>query len=252
MRHLHTSRRAMGKLELILLVALCGIVVAVALPQMQKTRLAGNEAAAAKALLAIASAQESFRDEAVVDQDADTVGEYGLLGELAGRLIPRSAEAAVDPAYVSKLIATGGAAGTDGCAVMQGYAFRIFLVKAVTEEQEIIAGDDKTLAGTSATPGVALTEVDPIDLQEKSYVLYAWPIEPGKTGALAYVVTHEPRVYATKMEKTPYSGRGPIGAANTPAVGAAFEGEPFTSKLDTGEHTGADGNTWFPTATLRR
>lgn len=248
----HRIARALGKLELALLVGLIILVVALAVPQIHGSRLASNEAGAARLLLAAAHAQESFREEGVVDQDADTVGEYGLLGELAGHLIPRTAETASDPAYITPLIATGGAAGTDGCALLKGYCFRLYLVGAVTEEGAVRAGDDKTLGGTAAEPGPTLTPIDPIDLQETSYILYAWPIEAGASGRLAYVVTEEPRIYATEMEARTYTRRGPMGASNVPAAGAAFAGDPFTTDLDTGEHTGADGNTWFPTEHVRR
>ena len=240
--------RGFGKIELALLVALIAAVIALAVPGLKRSRITSNELAARQALLAIAAAQESWKEEAKVDQDADTLGEYGLLGELAGALIPRSGEKRVDPAFAPALFGTGGQAGADGCAVVNGYVYRIYLVQSVEESGAIIAGDDKGLGGTASAAGATLTDVEAIDHQEKSYVLYVWPLKAGVTGSRAFAVTQEPTVHETDMEAKPYSGRGPTGAANVPAVDAAFSGDAFTSRLNSAEHGGRDGNVWRPIA----
>ena len=263
-----TSRRherGFGKLELALLVLLSAVVIALALPGRSgiiQSRIASNELAAQQALVMIAAAQESWRQEAHVDQDLDTEGEYGLLGELAGRIAPRTGEKTVEYGFIPPLFGTGGREGADGCAVVNGYVFRIFLVREAEEPDRITVGDDKTLGGTAAEPGAALTAVLPVtEFQRKGYVLYAWPLKTGETGNRAYVVTQAPPVYQTDMRSGVYSGRGPIGADNVPDVNAAFAEKAFRFDPETGagiapdlKATGRvrnDGNVWQATSFRR-
>lgn len=236
------SNAAMGRLELILIVAFCAVAVALALPHLQRTRVEGGERIAAQNMRSLAAAQIGWRLEVMVDQDADREGEFGLLGELAGELIPRLGERRADPPFARPAFATGGAEGEDGCAVTQGYVYRVFLVEAVTEDGDIIAGDDLSLGGTRSEAGEMLSDVDAVEMQERHFAIYAWPAEAG-AGSVAYFINEDQQLYATEMESTAYSGRGKAGADNTPAADAAFTGAPFISEPADGVE-GNDGNIW--------
>jgi len=259
------NERGLGKVELALLVLLSAIVVALALPGRSgiiESRIAANELAAQEALVAIATAQEAWKREAVVDQDLDSEGEYGLLGELAGQIVPRTREQRVEYPFIAPLFGTGGREGADGCAVVRGYVFRLFLVREAEEPDRITVGDDKTLGGTATRPGRSLTSVLPVtEFQRRGYVLYAWPLRVGETGRRAFVVTQAPTVYRTEMRKQVYSGRGPMGAEHVPDVNAAFAESAFRfdpetgagvpPDLKSGPRVRRDGNVWEPTAFSR-
>jgi hypothetical protein len=231
-------------LELVLMVALCAVVLALALPGLRAAKISGNERAARRNLLSIAAAQKSWKAMVKVDQDADTVGEYGLLGELSGELIPRSGQGLIAPASIPPLVATGGGSGLDGCAVLDGYVYRIFLMATAQESGDSAAGDDLTLGGTTSRAGRSLTEVAAIEGQETYFILYAWPEAYGRTGKRAFVVTELNKTLATDMEKKTYSGRGPMGSSNVPCACAALTGKPFASSPAEATQ-GNDGNRWY-------
>ena len=182
--------------------------------------------------------------EVMVDQDADREGEYGLLGELAGEIMPRGVTRRAEPAFARPFFFTGGAEGEDGCAVAQGYVFRVFLVEAVKESGEIVPGDDQSLGGTRTQPGRTLSDVDAIDMQEDHFIIYAWPVEAGRTGARAFFINEMQELYATDMGVRVYSGRGAAGAENTPRADAAFHGEAFVTP-PAHRAEGNDGNLWI-------
>lgn len=236
------SDAGISRLELVILAALCVVIPALALPGLRGSRLSANERAAENNLLSLAAAEAAWKAEARVDQDADAVGEYGLLGELAGELVPRSGEKK-PPAFMSPDFSTGGSAGTDGGCVVNGYVYRVYLAASVAESGEITAGDDKTLGGARDAAGKTLTDADAIKRQEEKLILYAWPEKAGSTGRWGYAVTEGRRLVGTDMASRPYSGRGPIGSPNVPAPDAAFLGKAFESDL-AADAVGSDGNRW--------
>ncbi len=248
---LHRSRfsAALTLVEIILLVALCALVTALAIPGLRWARVSANERTAEYNLASIAAAERAWKGEARVDQNADSVGEYGLLGELSGELVPRSGEKK-PPAFIPPLFATGGSAGTDGCAVVGGYVYRLYLIAAVTKSGQIIADDDKTLGGTKDAPGKTLSDPDAVKWQEERFILYAWPEKAGSTGRLAYAITERGRLLATDMTRKIYSGRGPMGNSNAPPANAAFQ-RAFSEALAS-DTIGADGNQWVVIDTQAR
>ena len=242
-------------LEIAILVMVLAIAVTLTIPRLLRARVASNEARAALMLRNLVAYETAFRADAVVDQDADGVGEYGLLGELAtrrdpatgklvGELIPRAAQKRLKAAYLPEDFATGGRApDADGCAATGGYVYRLCLAAKVGEDKSIVAGDDHVLGGTETQAGPTLTDVDAIDLQQKCFVVYAWPVEAGVSGKRAFAITQAGKLVATDMAARLYSGRGPLGAPNTPAADAAFTGEALVSPLADGK-PGRDGNVW--------
>ena len=84
-------------IELMIVVAIIAIIAAIAIPNLMRARLAANESSAIAALRTISSAEETFRSAIVRDLDADGLGEYGDLLNMAG-----SGTAAVDPPFIDE------------------------------------------------------------------------------------------------------------------------------------------------------
>ena len=229
-------------IEVAVVILVIVLAMVLVLPRLLRARMGANEAAAARTLRNLVAHQKNFKAEAIVDQDADGVGEYGLLGELAGDIVPRAASRRFHLA--TAVLSTGGSAeGGDGCAVTNGYVYRIVLAGEMLEDSRAIAGDDLTLGGSARKPGATLSDVDAIDMQEQRFAIYAWPLRAGDTGNRAFVATQAGHLLSTSMDARTYSGRGPMGSESTPAPDAAYAGGLFAGE-PVGEQPGSDGNLW--------
>jgi len=126
-----------------------------------------NRSAAKGTLSWISTAQEQFKQAAMVDLDGDKVGEYGFFSELAGTLPARSGKRADSPFVATEL----GTLRAGGIAEKSGYYFRLYLP---TAKGPAIAepGDRKAPAAVKADA----------DAQEERWCCYAWPVEYGRTG----------------------------------------------------------------------
>jgi len=163
-----------------------------------------------------------FRQDKLLNQDHDANGEFGLLGELTGELVPRGSllGAPIASPLLSHAYNTGGAKGP-GYARRQGYYFRIYL--PATPDT---AGDDRTLGGTPTKPGPEVRR-DVVSLQERHFALYAWPQRSGtiRKYAVAFFINESGRLQ--RQIGTKY-----IGANNPPPAEAAYAGHVFTSEID--------------------
>jgi len=172
-------------------------------------------------------------DPAAYDQDADGIGEYGLLGELAGELIPRQCTKRIGKPYLSKIFYTGG---KNGKGYVESGGYRIVLYLPTDGSGK--AGDDKTLGGTMSSPGKICEDAAGIDMQELHFACYAWPKVAGSTGRRAFFVNETGKLYATDMRKARYSGD------NMPPASAAYSGLTFQDQPSKSKYKGNDGNIW--------
>ncbi len=195
--------------------------------------MATNDDSAIGTLRSLATSQDQFMRQGLVDQDGDGHGEYGWFAELSGsretRGTPGKPGSRQDGAPFVALVL--GRLDASGRALKSGYHFWMYLpTKPGPARPE-----------PPDSPG-ALAPAD-ADAQEVRWACYAWPVERGNTGARAFFVNQEGRVHATRMETTRYSGD------SGPRPEAAFEaGAPGAPNLDAPigapPRRAGDGNAW--------
>lgn len=69
--------------ELMIVVAIIAIIVTIAIPNLIRSRMSSNEAAAVGGLRTISTAQAGFKTAAFADADGNGEGDYGTLTQLA-------------------------------------------------------------------------------------------------------------------------------------------------------------------------
>lgn len=170
-----------------------------------------------------------------MDQDGDGLGESGWLGELAGVDSIRVSGNRISTApFIAQCF---GVKDERGCATRKGYLFRMWLP----------TGSGRARGEARVEPAGVDDPAD-ADHQERRFACYAWPVERGRTGRRAFVVTHHGEVFATAADVRAYSGSDPM-----PIADSAFSGGPNPLNLDGAlgspvETTACrDGNVWRPT-----
>ena len=153
-------------------------MAAIAVPNLRQARVETNEAAAVATLRAIHTAQQTFRTNALRDQDGDGDGEYGFLGELLGQPRPGEKRARSATPLVSGGFQKQGRDYTRG-----GYRFRIYLP---AEDGSPVGEHEKT---------AQLQRVDG-DLAETVMVVLAWPMSGGMSGHRSFYLDAEGRLFA--------------------------------------------------------
>jgi len=225
--------RAFTLLELLIVVALIAILTAILVIPALGSRMRGNETSTVAALRTICTQQENFRSQAVVDQDSNGLGEFGLLGELAGVTVPRREGAAVpiSPRAIDSLFKTDA----NGFAARYGFYIQVYL----PTDDAGGAGNDRDLGGDAGTPGPILTNAAGITQQQYAWCAYAWPIGEN-TGDRVFFIDHSGVLYQTRGDAKAY-----LGTTSVPAANAAYGGQAFAATPAGLEgSTGSDGNIW--------
>ncbi|MHC5020292.1 MAG: hypothetical protein ACYTGX_09320 [Planctomycetota bacterium] len=185
-----------------------------------RNRMGINEDSAIGTLRWIASGQEQFRRQGVVDLDGDGEGEFGFIGELAATGAIRGGATVVGP-FVAPVLGISLKPG--GIAEKSGYYFKLYLPTATGSAVAEPGGGD-------AAPAVKADA----DAQEQRWCCYAWPIQRSVTGIRAFWVNQQGNVYVSDNAVQQYSG-----VAKTP--------EPETTERE-GNPDGPrpDGGSWLP------
>ncbi len=222
-------------IELMIVIAIIAIIALIAIPNLLSSRLVANETSTVGTLRSLASAEAEFQARQVVDQDADGLGEYGFLQELAGAVIPRGGVAALDPASISQALGNVDAAGL---VTKSGYVIIMFLPGgAGAEIQEPPAG---------AFPGAVPADAN---VQETRWCAYGIPQTVRNTGNRAFVINQQAEVYATTnvgVQNYDLAGIAPLLANPDAAYEAGVTN--LAGKFGVGVGGGQDGGTWVPAA----
>jgi len=240
-------------IELMIVVAIIALIAAFAIPALLRARLTANESGAIAALRSLVANQAQFQGVAVVDQDNDGTGEYGLFAEMAGTQTPRDDLQGNTPnvrqagEFMAQIF---GQINANSEASKSGYLFQMHLPNAAPYDWAALqAGSltDVAGGGQAATAAPAV-----IDEQENYWMAYAWPIARARSGNRVFVVNTDGTIYFTANDSGAalnYSGTG-----NGPAPDAAFVVDPNDSSANplfkyadaTAGEVGNDGNIWIP------
>lgn len=196
-------------------------VLDLALPGIESARVNANEQAAVEMLRRIHTAEREVVAATLIDADHDGVGEYAFLGELTGGAALRASGRPLATPPLKDVLQGVDAASAIAC----GYCFEVFLPGG--RGRPVAAGDP--------------SRVD-VDLAERVYRAYAWPLQYGKSGKHAFVMDGEGEIWATENDgKTQaYSG-----ARARPRGDAFGEGEATLLSPGSGPvRQGQDGGVW--------
>jgi hypothetical protein len=192
------------------------MMAAIAVPNLQQARVETNESAAVSTLRAIHTAQQTFRSNALRDEDGDGEGEFGFLCELLAHARPGEKRARSATPLVS-----GGFQQQGRDFQRGGYRFRVYL-----------PAEDGSPIGEHEKPA-RLQRVDG-DLAESVVVVLAWPVSKGMSGHRAFYLDGEGRLFACL--DGPYAGEN----APPPDVMSSQEGNLASRPLRETERTRDD------------
>lgn len=212
--------------EVMIVVAVIGILAGILVPNFVQGRAAANEGAVIGTMRAVSTGQFKFKAMALVDTNTNGGFEYGTMREMTGGAFLRGA--AGDRLSPNLLPMSLDSIDANGRFLKHGYYFQLFLPDASG------AGQPETTAGVAAIDA---------NLAEGYWTLVAWPVNGNHSGRATYFVNQQGEV--VKSSEAPYSG-----ATNVPPAGAALLGATSEAHIDTNRLAvgvaGADGYVWSP------
>lgn len=216
-------------IEIMIVIAIIGLIAAIAIPSFLRSKVAANEIAAIEVLRGLFTAEEAFRLADIIDQDGDGAGEFGFFQELCGRVAPPGHVTPVSPEFFDPLF---GVINAVGAADRAGYYFKIYLPGP---------GPAGPPVGETSGSNSASANSNEIDMREFRWVCYAWPMSYNFTARRTFVVNHDGVIFVTRAAVTTYDS-----TTTMPLPHAAYEPgtQNFAGTLANG--LGNDGNIWHP------
>lgn len=246
--------------EILIAVAIIGVIAAIAIPNFLAAKLASNEGSAIATLRTLLAAQAQAQGTGKIDVDNDSVGEYGTFAELTGGTgvrkayvptVPAGATfsaqgSPMDPSPLSEgLVAS---LNNQGELIKSGYGFMIFLPDTsdpatwVHEEVRLRSTGRGKSRRTTAT--VVLRNdtggqnTIGVELSEAVWCSYARPVKRGSSGMRVFFTSQAGDILQSPNDRNRQEVR------NSPINGnAAYLGDGITSRTAVGTR-GNDGNVW--------
>jgi type IV pilus assembly protein PilA len=165
-------------IELLIVVAIIGIIAAIAVPGLLRARQSGNEASAIGSVRAVNSAQVTYA------ASCGGGGYAGTMGDLATPPATAGAESFISPDLDPN---EPNAVAGDGEITKSGYNFRL-----------TSAGDDVLDAARTCNGTVS----------KSTYHVAAWPVTAGSTGQRGFASNNSGTIYQnmTGVEQTDMTG----------------------------------------------
>jgi prepilin-type N-terminal cleavage/methylation domain-containing protein len=180
-------------IELMIVIAIIAIIAAIAIPNLLESRVTANESAASASMKSgVFPAQVQWQAGAYLDQDADNVGEYGLMSNLAGKNgTPKGNAATLNIKLLQGPLATAVATSTTRtasgytyCCMIPGYHTTASAVTAVPYEE---GTNMETIAALVAT-------TDDANAGERYFFVGAAPDVFGDTGRRPFLMVQDGQI----------------------------------------------------------
>ncbi len=160
-----------------LLILPMAILAAIAIPNLLESRVTANQAAAAATLKAgFFPAQIQFQAAGYQDADENSVGEYGLIGELSGRVRTNKQAA-------GRISLLNGALARNADFTANGYSYAVYLP----------AGEGQVISDTDDLEARHSSKVAQAKDQERFWVAYAWPTS-AESGRRVFAICQDGQV----------------------------------------------------------
>ena len=219
--HNHPVRAAgFTIVELMIVVAVLGIIAGIAIPGFVHGRVAANETAVIGSLRAIATGQFKFKTLALVDVNGNGAYEFGTMAEMTGEETLRgSANEKLTPSILPMSLTDPD---EEGRYVRHGYYFALYLP------------DDAGLGLSGQVSGIDA------DLAAEYWSLVAWPVQ-GNRGEATFFINQQGEI--VKNDDSVYHGTDSVPPAGAALLGTSQPEEIQSTNLAINE-TGADGQIW--------